>query len=447
MRRRSFLNIIGTTAAAATIGVGCGKSQPTHSAAVQPGADIVTLAGKTLEELRNLYHYDLFDDYLPFHDRYVIDHEYGGYIVAVDRDGTRLSTDKYARYQGRGIWTYSYLYNNLDKNPKHLEELKRTVAFTLKTIPSGDTLWPEAFSRDGKPIKGPTNRVYEDLFVANGLAEFAKAVGDDRYWNIAKELMVKCVKIYDSPDYPPAGIDFLVGVEGISVPAPRIQGHWMCLLDQATAMLEYRDDPYVLDVADRSIDAVLNRHYNPEYRLNDEVVNHNLSLVNDKKARYVDFGHNTETAWMIMCEAARRKDKKLFDTAAGRMKHFYEVAWDDVYSGLFHTLKNVEDNVWETMKAQYLQGEMLHGLLFIIEHTGAEWAKDCYSQLYPYVREKFPLKQYGFPLWIDYADRKVTFEPHASRAENFHHPRHLMRGLLSIERMIERGGKVSDLFG
>ncbi|MFA6470698.1 MAG: AGE family epimerase/isomerase [Candidatus Latescibacterota bacterium] len=444
MKRRSFLG--ASTLAAMGGGIGAMNAHDAHS--LQNSGSVTDngkLAGYSLEELLNLYHADLFDDFLPFHDKYVIDHDYGGYMLNVDRDGARISETKTATYLGRGIWTYSFLYNNVDRNPKHLEELKRTVAFTLKNKPEGSALWPDEFSRDGKPTKGPTNRVYGDLFIANGLSEFAKAAGDDRYWNISKELLMKCMKIYDSPDYPPAGTDFFTGVEGISVPGPRIQGHWMCLLDQATSMLEYKSDPDVLEIADLSIDAILNHHYNPEYRLNDEVVNHDLSRVDNKLAHYVDFGHNTETAWMIMYEADRRRNKKLFDTAAGRLRHFYDVAWDDVYGGLFHTLKNVDDNVWETFKAQYLQAEMLVGLLFVIEHTGAQWAKDYFSQLYPYVRAKFPLKQYGFPLWIDYADRRVTFERHANRAENFHHPRHLMRNLLSIERMIKRRGKVSGI--
>ncbi|MDP2984660.1 MAG: AGE family epimerase/isomerase [Candidatus Latescibacter sp.] len=442
MKRRRFI----TSAAGAGAAVSLSGTASAAAQAAKVTDSSGKLAGYTLDELHRLYHYDLFDDFLPFHDKYVIDHQYGGYMVTVDRDGTRISDEKAARYLGRGIWTYSFLYNRLDKNPKHMEELKRTVAFTLKNKPEGAALWPEVYSREGKPIKGPTNRVYEDLFIANGLAEFAKAAGDDTYWNIAKDLLVKSMKIYDSPDYPPAGTDFFTGVEGISVPGPRIQGHWMCLLDQATTMLEYKSDSFVQEIADRALDAIMNRHFNPEYRLNDEVINHDLSRVDNKLAHYIDFGHNTETAWMVMYEAARRRDRRLFDTAAERLRRFFEVAWDEVYGGLFHTLKNVDDNVWETFKAQYLQGEMLVGLLFVIEHTGAQWAKEYFSRLYTYVRAKFPLKQYGFPLWIDYADRKVTFERHASRAENFHHPRHLMRNLLVIERMIRRDGKISESF-
>ena len=66
----------------------------------------------SLKTLRNRYHKDLFDHYLPFMDRYGIDHELGGFICALDHDGTRANTDKYMWYQGRGLWVYSYLYNH-----------------------------------------------------------------------------------------------------------------------------------------------------------------------------------------------------------------------------------------------------------------------------------------------------------------------------------------------
>jgi hypothetical protein len=62
------------------------------------------------------------------------------------------------------------------------------------------------------------------------------------------------------------------------------------------------------------------------------------------------------------------------------------------------------------------------------------------------VQEKFPLKKHGFPMWQMGGDRKVTHQPHTSRKGNYHHPRHLMHNLLVLERMIERGGKISGIF-
>lgn len=207
MKRRAFLgNTAVTMTAAAAAGLaGCSPNnqKPAHNDSDTKDTSVLDekglIGGKTLTGLRDTYRYDLFDDFLPFHDKYVIDHEFGGFIVSIDRDGTMLASDKYARYLGRGLFTYGYLYNTLDNNPKHLDTLHKAVEFTLRHKPSGDDLWPEKFSRDGKLLKGPTSRIYEDLFVANGLSEYAKAVGDDRYWNMAKELLLKCLKIYDSP--------------------------------------------------------------------------------------------------------------------------------------------------------------------------------------------------------------------------------------------------------
>lgn len=161
------------------------------------------LGGDTLKELRHKLRYWLFDDYIPFHDKYVVDHEYGGFTLHVGWNGPTISHEKTARYFGRGIWTYSFLYNNLDPNPKHLEAARKAVDFIMKHNPSGDALWPDGYSRGGKVIKGPPTQIYEDLFIANGLAEFSKSKGNEKYWDLAKEIMFKCVKIYDTRGYHP----------------------------------------------------------------------------------------------------------------------------------------------------------------------------------------------------------------------------------------------------
>jgi N-acylglucosamine 2-epimerase len=67
--------------------------------------------------------------------------------------------------------------------------------------------------------------------------------------------------------------------------------------------------------------------------------------------------------------------------------------------------------------------------------------------MYNYVHDNWPLARHGFSLWDNGTDRKVTFVRHTSRIENFHHPRHLMLNLLAAERLFDRGGKVSGIFG
>ena len=99
------------------------------------------LAGLSLEQLRDSYRYYLFEDFLPFMEKYVIDHQYGGFMCNTDRDGTNLSGNKLAWFEGRGIWVYSFLYNNFARNEKHLEVARKSLQFILRLSPSGeDTL-------------------------------------------------------------------------------------------------------------------------------------------------------------------------------------------------------------------------------------------------------------------------------------------------------------------
>ena len=70
----------------------------------------------TLRQLARQYEDDIFKDFFPFLDKHVVDHKLGGFMTNVDRDGTLLKTTKNTWYCGRGIWCYSFLYNNFKKN-------------------------------------------------------------------------------------------------------------------------------------------------------------------------------------------------------------------------------------------------------------------------------------------------------------------------------------------
>jgi mannose/cellobiose epimerase-like protein (N-acyl-D-glucosamine 2-epimerase family) len=515
MKRRAFLGTsIGTGVAAAGL-AGCGKAS-TSSPNRVTGPD-GKLAGKTLEELREEHRYWLFDDFLPFMDKFVIDHQLGGFMCTVDRDGTQLSSDKRTWYEGRGAWVYSYLYNKIKQDPKYLEVAKKSVEFIEKQNPLGKDLMPVGYTKEGKPLQdAPDPIFYGDVFVASGFQEYSKIKGNEKYWDMAKQILLKCVDIYDNRpgygDLPPGPGRYMAraaaaqggqgaggrggagagqrqgggrggrggtqgaraGAQGAAgertaaaarpqrgamqaVPAdenmpgverPRVCGHWMVLLNCAQQMLENRDDAEVAAIASRSAKAVMDNHYNPDYGLINENLNHDLSRVKSDNYGQVCIGHGPETLWMILYDAVRTKDKELFERAAGYLERSADIFWDDVYGGLFAGLDNVEQNIWSVgQKSEWLQAEVLIGTLCVVEHTGAQWAKDWYEKLHTFVMNKLPLKQYGFPLWIAYADRKFTFVKNYNRCEHFHHPRLLMQNMLALDRMIKRGGKTSGLFG
>jgi|UniRef100_UPI00404B1075 N-acylglucosamine 2-epimerase len=394
-----------------------------------------------LKKLYDFYHFELFDSFIPNMDKYVIDHQLGGFMTSVDiTNGTQVNSNKTAWFEGRGMWTYSFLYNHFGKNSKYLEGARKSKDFILKLQPKDNSFWTSSFDRMGNPLSGPGD-IYSSLFVAEGLAEFAKASGEKQYFTIAKKIILSCLDRYDSPDY-----NYYVAYlnpGATKIPGPRVLGHWMVFLRAATQILENGPDADMEKLADRCLDACLNHHLNPHYQLFNEVLNHDFSRPDNSYKDFAYTGHGIEMCWMLHFEAVRRKDKKLFDRITEVFKRHVTVAHDDVYGGYFRALDHVDNNTWKVDKVLWLQEEVLIGSMFIAEHTGEQWAKKLFNETLEYVRKSFVKP--GNLFWASAGDRFLK-DYAKMRAEHYHHPRHLMLNLLSLKRMIKRNGKPSGLF-
>jgi N-acylglucosamine 2-epimerase len=393
-----------------------------------------------LEQLREKYEKELFDQFIPNMENYIIDHALGGFMCSVDILTRKLiSTEKKAWFEGRGVWVYSFLCNNLDKNPRYLEIARKSLNFILEHLPADGRFCCAEFSKEGRPLTDAEGDIYGNLFIAEGLAEYSKATGERHYFDQAKRIILKAAERYDSPDftYPYKAETRIQG--------PRILGVWMIFLSVTTQVLRQEKDPQMESIADRCVDAIMNFHMNPEYNLLNEALAHDLSPLPDKVAtQFGDIGHGCETMAFVMNYAVLTKNKDLFKESAEAFKRHVTVARDTVYGGFFDELENVNENRWNLRKVRWLQEEILIGALILIEHTGDEWALDCFAETDRYVREKFIYPEYAFP--INRGDRKIE-QPSLIRAEHYHYPRQLMVSLLAIKRMIKREGRPSGLFG
>jgi N-acylglucosamine 2-epimerase len=446
MKRRSFLGLSGAAALSPVVNrleeaTGIPKSKSDSKKEIME--QIVNIAGYTPAELLDQYKGYLFDDFLPFMDKYIIDHQLGGFMCNTNRSGKNITTNKRLWFDGRGIWVYSFLYNNLKKDPSCFETARKTVDFVLKIRPDDKNLRPASYTKEGNVLTDYPVDIYGDLFLAEGLAEFSKACADKKYWDIAKEILINCQELYDREDFNYVIVDY--GPKAPPVPAPRVVGCWMVLLRTSYCLLSQKQDTEVEKIAGRCIDALMNYHLNPEFNLINEVMNHDLIRPEGPYSQFVYTGHDIETLWMIMLDAVRRKDSKLFETAAEKFRRHVEVAWDDVYGGVFRCLDHVNNNIWKVDKVLWEQEEVLIGTLLMIEHLVDPWAFHWFEKTFRYVMENYPLKKYGYSLWNLGGDRKMTYVKEGIRVENYHHPRHLMLNILSFERIINAGGKVVPL--
>ena len=396
------------------------------------------IADKSLVSLRDHYKKYLFEEYLPFWDRHGIDHQRGGFMCALDHDGTLIDDSKNMWYQGRGLWTYSYLYRNFG-GEEHLEVARKTRDFLLANGRNEQGDWVTSLDREGRVTSPATRRGYDGLFVAEGLQAYAHATGDEEALEVAIASLWRSLAMFDDPERLIAE-----GYIPHNYPGMHVLGTHMVLVLILTQLLEQVDDPELTKLSDRVVDAIINRFWHPEYRLMSEVLDHDYQRPDDANEDFIYLGHAIETLWMLLPEAMRRKDRALFDLVAERFRRHLEVAWDDVYSGLFRAMH--VHGVYTFDKVLWLQEEALVGSLILLEHAGLDWAGAWFGRVFDYMEEKFALRQYGWPLYLYGADRKVTYIEHVGRKEHYHHPRCAMRNLLALERMIERGGVVSDFW-
>lgn len=438
--RRDFIrrNSLAGLGAVALGGLSGFTSEPAEIIAAASAADrIRSLAGMDLQKLHDRYHNELFNRFLPAMEKLSIDHEYGGFICDVDiSTGKVINYTKRTWYQGRGIWVYAFLYNNFKKDQHYLDIARKAIDFVSKLKRSDDKFFDTNYTREGNKMSDPGD-IYGDLFVAEGLAEYAKATGDKTFLKRAKEIIFYCLERYDRADYV---YDIAYAPGRPKIQGPRNLGHWMIFLSLSSQILAQGYDDDLQKLADRCIDAIMNQHMNKEFNILNEMVNHDFSLPENEYADFAVIGHGIETLAFVMAEAVRRKDAELFKRSEAAFKRHVEVAADKLYGGHFEVLYNANTYSWAPSKSAWCQQEVSIGALLSVEHTGQDWAKQCFNEGDAYMMEKMRTPQ--FALWTFGGGRKVD-TPSYKTVEHYHMPRYLMRNMLALQRIMSRKGKLS----
>lgn len=449
MKRRSFF---GSAVAAGLTGTSSALAEPTSPMTNFKHDAFKTIpdkiAGMSLTELREDYRRRLFDLYLPFWEKGGYDSEYGGFMCYLYDDGRVQDDQKDIWYQGRGIWVYSYLYNNLDKNPKWLAIAKKSRDFMVKNMSQGDGNFLSSVNRQGKPVEsmgqGSAQDIYGPMFAAAGLIQYAKAANSDEDLELAKKAIRKSVERYENPGY--TGIK----AAGVTQLGLRSQGHSFMMVWTLPQLLEIDNDPWFDALAREHLDHVMNHFWNNEYGISNETLYHDYSRIPAHSHRTAP-GHTIETQWMTMLEAIREKNGTHFYTLKNRIRRMIEMSWDDIFEGIGDTDYNVfkTDSApagpnWE-MKTMWAHCEVLVGTLMTLEYTGDVWAKEWYERARAFTYRAMDTK---FGVWIQAADRygENLKRPGISeyRKGNFHQPRYMMMNIQALDRMIKNKGKLTQ---
>lgn len=368
----------------------------------------------------------LLKNILPFWMKHAIDYECGGIATAVDREGNIYDYEKNVWFLGRTMYTYSVVYNTIEKNDEYLKVAKHMYDFLPRCEDENGRL---AFivNREGKPIT-KRDAYYSETFAAIGLCEYYIATGDASAWELATRYFDTAYALYDKELT-------IEGDENYGRAPTKALGPSMIMLNVCQIMRKVEKDKYH-NIATRCASEIIS-HLTPMGLL--ENVGMNGEFINSSFGREVNPGHSLEAAWFLLAEAIYRND----DYMKAKAKKIIDISWelgyrDGAIIAFTDCLGKPSAYLEWDMKIMWPQCEALIALRLAYSVFGEEKYKNNYEALRGYVFSHYPDTEYGEWFGLLHKDGTVanTMKGNVSKG-----PYHLPRMLMLIDR-IDRGENI-----
>ena len=101
-----------------------------------------------ISQYTQLYKDNLLNDVVPFWMNNSPDRENGGYFTCLEREGSVFDADKFIWLQGRQVWMFSMLYNNVEKKQDWLDFAQHGADFLKKYGRAADGSWYFSLTKD-----------------------------------------------------------------------------------------------------------------------------------------------------------------------------------------------------------------------------------------------------------------------------------------------------------
>jgi N-acylglucosamine 2-epimerase len=349
--------------------------------------------------LAEQYRRALLDDVIPFWEGHSVDSECGGFFSCLDREGSVYDTDKFVWLQARQVWTFSMLYNHLEKRDSWLRIARHGAEFLARHGSDEDGNWYFSLTRDGRPLVQPYN-IFSDCFAAMALSQFARAANDDR----AKQAAARTYRNILARRSNPKG-KYAKMVPGTR---PMISLALPMILASVTQDLEWLLDPGTFD---RALDACIDEVFSPFLDEKMQVLHEHASPDGGKldcfEGRLLNPGHGIEAMWFIMDIAERRNSRPLAERAVEVVLRTLGLGWDGEMGGILYFLdadgRPPQQLEWD-QKLWWVHMEALVALLKGYRLTGREVCWRWFERVHEYTWGRFPDPKFGE--WYGYLNRR-----------------------------------------
>ncbi len=351
------------------------------------------------KQLANQYRDELLERVLPFWLEHSQDKEFGGYFSCLDREGKVYDTDKFIWLQGREVWMFAMLYNQVEKRQEWLDCAIQGGEFLKKYGHDGNYNWYFSLTREGKPIIQPYN-IFSYTFAAMAFAQLAVATGSEEYATIAKRTFDRILEKRNDPK----------GVWNKAYPGTRNLKSFslpMILCNMALEIEPMIDKELLDRTIEECLKEVMEVFYRPELGLIVENVTTDGELADTFEGRLINPGHSLEAMWFIMNLGVRLNDKSLVEKAIQIALKTAEFGWDQKHGGIFYFMDRKGAPRVELEWDQKLWWVHIESMITMIKGyqlTGNEQCLEWFMRLHDYTWSHF--KDAEFPEWYGYLNRQ-----------------------------------------
>lgn len=389
----------------------------------------------------NYYRTALTEDVVPFWIQHGIDHEHGGVLTCLDRDGSVYDTDKSVWFQGRFGWLLGTLWLEVEPREEWLAACRSCVDFLRQHCWDADGRMFFTVTRDGRPLR-KRRYAFSEMFAAMALAAYGAAAGEEA----AVEEALQVFRVATSRMREPGGI------EPKTIQATRATvslGGPMIILGTAQAIRRslgtsgrlLEGVQQELDgVAAEAVKTIEQFFVRPELEAILETVGADGStLLDHADGRLVNPGHAIEAAWFVMAEGRHRQDQRLIDLGTTMLRWSWRIGWDPVCGGLFYfrdICGKPCTEYWHDMKFWWPHNEAEIATLMAWKLTGNEAFKRWYAEVHDWSKRRFVDQTHGE--WYGWLRRDG--EPtHQAKGSLWKGPFHVPRMLLTCWQLLTEG--------
>ncbi len=373
-------------------------------------------------DLLAIYRAELLERVVPFWLEHAIDWQHGGILTCIADDGTVLSTDKYLWSQLRAIWTFSALYNRIERRPEWLDVARHIYDFARQHGRDEQGRWAFAVDEAGNVLEGATS-IFTDGFAIYGLTELARATGDQTVIDLALETYENVQRRLAHPGS--------YGIAPFEIPE-NSKAHAVSMIF-ALAFEElghFLGDQQIIEAGLHHAHEVMDAFLRPDRRLLFEFVGLDNRLIETPQGRSVVPGHAIESMWFMIHIFRRAGDETRIRQAVEAIHWHLEFGWDEAYGGLFHARDAKGGTPWwrfANAKLWWPHTEALYALLLAYEVSREAWCLEWFERVHNYAFSHFPDLEHGeWTQKLDRQGRKITETVALPVKDPFHLPRALI---------------------